>query len=410
MLYHAYQAYADATEPLRAMAGLGLGMGRSWKELGGIGFEDTILGRNLGALLEMTVRAKLTHTRPPYDIGKVTVGDRELTMREEVALSLPFCDLLHFAKDNVTTAQPKMLVVAPLSGHFATLLRGTVETLSRDHDVYLTDWKNARDIPLSQGRFGFDDYIDYVIRCLEHIGPGGHLLAVCQPCVQALAAVAVMAEDRNPAEPRSMTLMAGPIDTRISPTKVNELATNHSIEWFEKNLIYAVPFPLPGTGRRVYPGFVQLMAFMSMNMDRHANAHRDLFGHLAAGRAAEADKIMNFYDEYFAVMDLTAEFYLETVKKVFQDALLAKGELTYRGRRVNPGVIRRTALLTVEGDKDDICAVGQTAAAHELCSTLRPHLKRHHLQPGVGHYGTFSGKRWNGQIYPNIRNLVLAVH
>ncbi|HTJ62849.1 MAG TPA: polyhydroxyalkanoate depolymerase [Alphaproteobacteria bacterium] len=410
MLYHAYQAMTDASEPMRAMARMGLGMGRAWKEFGWPGFDDTIFGRNLGALLEMTARAKLIHARPPYDIGTVMVGNREVPVREEVVLSLPFCNLLRFAKDDVATAQPKMLVVAPLSGHFATLLRSTVETLSRDHDVYITDWKNARDVPLAEGPFGFDDYIDYVIRCLEHIGPGGHLLAVCQPCVQALAAVAVMAEDRNPAEPRSMTLMAGPIDTRISPTKVNILATTNSIGWFEKNLIYKVPFRLPGAGRKVYPGFIQLMAFMSMNMDRHVTAHRDMFDHLAAGRLDEADKIKNFYDEYFAVLDLTAEFYLETVKKVFQDALLAKGELTYRGRPVNPGVIRRTALLTVEGDKDDICAVGQTAAAHELCSTLRPHLRRHHLQPGVGHYGTFSGKRWNGQIYPNIRNLVLAVH
>jgi polyhydroxyalkanoate depolymerase len=410
MLYHAYQAYADASEPVRAAARWGLSIGRALKVLSGSDIAGTIVGKNLGAVLEMTVRARLVHSRPAYNVGKVIVGNCEVPVREEVVLSLPFCDLLRFAKDDVTTAQPKMLVVAPLSGHFATLLRSTVETLSRDHDVYITDWKNARDIPFSQGRFGFDDYIDYVIRFLEHIGPGAHLLAVCQPCVQALAAVAVMAEDRNPAEPLSMTLMAGPIDTRISPTRVNELATTHSIDWFEKNLIHTVPFRLRGAGRRVYPGFVQLTAFMSMNMDRHVNAHRDLFGHLAAGRTAEADKIISFYDEYFAVLDLTAEFYLETVKKVFQDAALAKGELTYRGRKVNPGVIRRTALLTVEGDKDDICAVGQTAAAHELCSTLRPHLRRHHLQAGVGHYGTFSGKRWNGQIYPNIRNLVLAVH
>jgi polyhydroxyalkanoate depolymerase len=302
-----------------------------------------------------------------------------------------------------------MLVVAPLSGHFATLLRSTVETLSRDHDVYITDWKNARDIPTSEGRFGFDDYIDYVIKFLEFLGPNSHVLAVCQPCVQTLAAVALMAEDRNPAQPLSMTLMAGPIDTRISPTVVNTLATSHPHAWFEENLIYRVPFRLPGAGRRVYPGFVQLFAFMSMNMGRHAGAHRDLYFHLANGRVDAAAKIKDFYDEYFAVLDLPAEFYLETIDKVFQRALLAKGELTHRGRKINPSAIRRTALLTVEGDKDDICAVGQTAAAHDLCSTLRPHLKRHHLQAGVGHYGTFSGKRWNGQIYPQIRNLVLAM-
>ena len=404
MLYHAYQAYADASEPIRAMARMGLGFGKIFKAFGG-----ESLWRDVAGLLELTARSHMTHARPPYGIDKVLVGNREVAVREEVVLSLPFCNLLRFAKDDIATAQPKMLVVAPLSGHFATLLRNTVETLSRDHDVYITDWKNARDVPLSEGRFGFDDYVDYVIKCLETLGPGAHLLAVCQPCVQALAAVALMAEDKHPCQPLSMTLMAGPIDTRISPTKVNELATSHSLDWFKNNLIYSVPFRLKGSGRKVYPGFIQLFAFMSMNMDRHVNAHRDLYFHIANGRVEEAEKIMTFYDEYFAVLDLPAEFYIETVSKVFQDALLAKGELTYRGRKVRPGAIHRTALLTVEGEKDDICSVGQTAAAHDLCSTLRPHLRRHHLQAGVGHYGTFSGKRWNGQIYPQIRNLVLAV-
>jgi polyhydroxyalkanoate depolymerase len=404
MLYHAYQAHADASEPIRAMARAGLGFGKMFKAFGG-----SSIGRDIAALLELTSRATMIHTRPPYDITTVMVGNREVAVREEIVLSLPFCNLLRFAKDDIATAQPKMLVVAPLSGHFATLLRNTVETLSRDHDVYITDWKNARDIPLSEGTFGFDDYVDYVIKCLETIGPGTHLLAVCQPCVQALAAVSLMAEDKNPCQPLSMTLMAGPIDTRISPTKVNELATSKSLDWFKNNLIYGVPFRLKGSGRKVYPGFIQLFAFMSMNMDRHVKAHRDLYYHLAAGRIEEAEKIMTFYDEYFAVLDMPADFYIETISKVFQDALLAKGELTYRGRKINPGAIRRTALLTVEGEKDDICSVGQTAAAHDLCNTLRPHLKRHHLQAGVGHYGTFSGKRWNGQIYPQIRNLVLAV-
>jgi len=404
MLYHAYQAYADASEPVRAMARIGLGFGKIINTLGGPSF-----GRDIAALLELTARSKMIHTRPPYDIDKVMVGNREVAVREEVVLSLPFCNLLRFAKDDVITAQPKMLVVAPLSGHFATLLRNTVETLSRDHDVYITDWKNARDIPMSAGNFGFDDYVDYVIKCMEFIGPDAHVLAVCQPCVQTLAAVSLMAEDKNPCQPLSMTLMAGPVDTRISPTEVNKLATSHSLDWFKNNLIYSVPFRLKGAGRKVYPGFIQLFAFMSMNMDRHVNAHRDLYHHLAAGRIEQAEKIMTFYDEYFAVLDMPADFYIETIAKVFQQALLAKGELTHRGRKINPGAIHRTALLTVEGEKDDICSVGQTAAAHDLCSTLRPHLRRHHLQAGVGHYGTFSGKRWNGQIYPQIRNLVLAV-
>jgi poly(3-hydroxybutyrate) depolymerase len=402
MLYHAYQAYADASEPLRALARAGISMGQMLQSI-----NDLAIVQSVSALLELTARSRLSHTRPSYQIDSALVGNEEVPVREETALSLPFCNLLHFVKDGVE-GQPKMLVVAPLSGHFATLLRKTVATLLRDHDVYITDWKNARDVPLSDGCFGFEDYVDYVIRFLEALGPETHVLAVCQPCVQALAAVAIMSEDNHPAVPPSLTLMAGPIDTRIDPTAVNELATSRPIEWFENKLIARVPFRFPGAGRRVYPGFVQLFAFMSMNADKHANAHRNLYRHLSSGQIEEAEAIKAFYDEYFSVLDLPAEFYIETVQLVFQEARLAKGELTYRGRKVEPGAIRRTALLTVEGERDDICSVGQTAAAHEMCNSLRPHLRRHHLQAGVGHYGTFSGKRWNAQIYPVIRNFVLA--
>jgi len=402
MLYHAYQAYADASEPLRALARAGLSMGQMLQSI-----NDLAIVQSVSALLELTARSRLSHTRPSYQIDSALVGNEEVPVREETTLSLPFCNLLHFAKDGVE-GQPRMLVVAPLSGHFSTLLRKTVATLLRDHDVYITDWKNARDVPLSDGCFGFEDYVDYVIRFLEALGPETHVLAVCQPCVQALAAVALMSEDNHPAVPPSLTLMAGPIDTRIDPTAVNELASSRPIEWFESKLIARVPFQFPGAGRRVYPGFVQLFAFMSMNADKHANAHRNLYRHLASGQIEEAEAIKAFYDEYFSVLDLPAEFYIETVQLVFQEARLAKGELTYRGRKVEPGAIRRTALLTVEGERDDICSVGQTAAAHEMCNSLRPHLRRHHLQASVGHYGTFSGKRWNGQIYPVIRNFVLA--
>jgi polyhydroxyalkanoate depolymerase len=296
-----------------------------------------------------------------------------------------------------------------LFGHFATLLRSTVHTLLRDHDVYITDWKNARDVPQSAGRFGFEDYVDYVIRFLQHLGPQTHLLAVCQPCVPALAAVALMGEDKDPCQPRTMTLMGGPIDTRVAPTAVNRLACEKPMQWFEEKLISTVPFRFKGAGRKVYPGFLQLTAFMAMNMERHNEQHRKLYQMLADGDTVEADKIKHFYDEYFAVLDLTAEFYLETVDIVFQRALLARGQMTHRGRVVNPGAIQRTALLTVEGERDDICAVGQTAAAHTLCSSLRPHLKRHHLQPGVGHYGIFSGSKWEKQVYPQVRNMVLAM-
>jgi polyhydroxyalkanoate depolymerase len=300
-------------------------------------------------------------------------------------------------------------VLAPLSGHFATLLTGTVKTLLRDHDVYITDWTNARDVPSEAGRFGVEDYIAYVIRFLEEIGPGAHLFAVCQPCVQALAAVAVMSEDKHPATPRTMTLMAGPIDTRESPTAVNKLAMEKPLSWFERSVIARVPGRYAGRGRKVYPGFVQLTAFVSMNMERHRAAHQKLYAHLAAGETAEAEKIKTFYDEYFAVLDLTEEFYIETIDRVFQRAELATGDFTYRGRKVDPGKIRRTALLTVEGGRDDICALGQTAAAHDLCNSLRPHLKRHHLQANVGHYGTFNGKRWEHEIYPVVRNFILAM-
>ena len=404
MMYHAYQAWSDMLAPARAGARAAL-----WTKQHLGPFADWALPRRMFALADLFANTEVTHHCPPFGIEEVLVGNRLAKVREEVTLSLPFGNLLHFAKDEVVLAQPKMLVVAPLSGHFATLLRSTVEVLLRDHDVYITDWANARDVPLSAGKFGFDDYVEYIIRFLEELGPGANLLAVCQPCVPALVAVAVMAEDQNPAAPRTLTLMGGPVDTRISPTMVNDLATSKSLGWFEDNLISHVPFRYAGRGRRVYPGFLQLTAFMSMNLDRHFGQHRALYQHLAGGADAEARAIRTFYDEYFAVLDLTAEFYLETVDRVFQRALLPQGKLEYRGRAVKPSAIRRTALLTVEGERDDICSVGQTAAAHDLCTSLRPHLKRHHLQPGVGHYGLFAGRKWEHEIYPQVKNLVLAM-
>lgn len=403
MLYQTYQFHDDLIAPLRAVAGRA--RSAEWPRFWAFG---DVVWHRLAAVHELIARFRLTHARPEFGITKVPVGHRIANVTEGIVLDEPFGRLLHFAKD-IETEQPRILVAAPLSGHFATLLRGTVETLLRDHDVYITDWKNARDVPVDAGPFGVDDYVTYLIRFLEAIGPGAHLLAVCQPCVQALAAVAVMSEEDHPATPRSMTLMAGPIDTRESPTSVNELATKHSLSWFEQALIARVPQRYPGRGRRVYPGFVQLVAFMSMNMDRHRAAHRRLYEHLAAGETEEAEKIKAFYDEYFAVLDLTEEFYIETIGRIFQRAELATGAFTYRGRKVDPGAIRKTALLTVEGGRDDICALGQTAAAHDLCRSLRPHLKRHHLQANVGHYGVFNGKRWEREIYPVVRNLILAV-
>ena len=405
MLYSGYQALDDLLTPAR----LGAQVALSFRDTMGP-MADWALPRRMFALMDVFQGAKLTHRRPAYGIDHVRSGNAVVPVREEVLLDLPFGNLLHFAKDDVDTAQPRVLLVAPMSGHFSTLLRSTVQTMLRDHDVYITDWKNARDVPLSAGRFGFDDYIDYVITFLQEIGPGAHMFAVCQPCVPAFAAVALMAEDRDAATPHSMTLMGGPIDPRAAPTVVNDLANERPIEWFENHLITAVPMRYPGGGRRVYPGFLQLAAFMSMNLDRHGAQHRELYQLLADGKDVEADKIKSFYREYFAVLDMTAEFYLETVDRVFQRTLLAKGELTHRGRPVNPGAIRKTALLTVEGEKDDVCAVGQTAAAHALCTGLRPHLKRHHLQIGAGHYGVFSGRKWETEVFPQVRNMILAMN
>ena len=403
MLYQTYQLQEDLYAPLRMMArAMGQLAGPSFWHLGE-GF-----GRPFAAAFEMLSRFELSHVRPDFDIPSVRVGNRDVPVRLETALDLPFGKLLHFAK-NVDAQQARVLITAPLSGHFSTLLRATIETMLRDHDVYLTDWTNARDIPLSAGRFGVDDYVGYLIRFLEEIGPGAHILAVCQPCVQALAAVAVMSRENNPATPRSMTLMAGPIDPRESPTEVNEFAVAKSLAWFQRSVIATVPARYEGGGRRVYPGFLQLVAFMSMNMDRHRNAHRKLYEHLAKGETAEAEKIKKFYDEYFAVLDMTEEFYIETIDRIFQKAELATGNFTYRGEKVDPGLIRKTALLTVEGGRDDICALGQTAAAHDLCRSLAPHLKRHHMQANVGHYGTFSGRRWDREIYPVVRNMILVM-
>jgi polyhydroxyalkanoate depolymerase len=329
MLYLAYQTQSDIMVPVRAWAAMAVAAGGSSL------LAENSATRNLTAAYELIARAGLTHTRPAFGIGSVTVGNRAVEVSEEAAAATPFGTLLHFKK-HAATAQPRVLVVAPLSGHFATLLRATVRTMLPEHDVFITDWHNARDVPLTAGRFGVDEYVEHLIKFLEVMGPGTHMLAVCQPCVAALAAAAVMAEADHPAQPRSLTLMAGPIDTRVNPTRVNELAKTRSIEWFERNLIASVPLRHLGAFRRVYPGFVQLAAFMSMNIDRHVKAHRELYENLADGEAEKAAIIKAFYDEYFAVLDLTAEFYLETVRLIFQEHALPRGRLEYRGRRVDP--------------------------------------------------------------------------
>jgi poly(3-hydroxybutyrate) depolymerase len=401
MMYQLYQAQADLLFPLRQFARMGARLAK----LADCGTCMPSPVRHISAGLIMFAEMGLTHHRPQFGIDVVAVNNRSVAVAEEAADDTPFGTLLHFRKDHAVQ-QPRVLLVAPMSGHFATLLRGTVQVMLPEHDLYITDWKNARDVPLAEGRFGFDEFVDHIIRFLRVMGPGSHVVAVCQPAVAALAAAAVMAQAGDAAVPHSMTLMAGPIDTRVNPTKVNELAQSRSIEWFDRHLISAVPWRFPGAFRHVYPGFVQLSAFMSMNLDRHISAHFGQFRSLVGGDHISAEAHRRFYDEYGAVMDLPAEFYLETVQRVFQEHDLPRGVLTWHGEPVRPMAIRRMGLLTVEGERDDICAIGQTMAALDLCSRIPVNLKQDHLQTGVGHYGVFSGRRWANEVYPRVREMI----
>ena len=400
MIYQAYQSHVDIMSPLRTVAKM------ISPYLGGARRGATTwAARKLAATCEVMKLTELTHKRRDFGINSVKIGTQDVAVREVADHITPFCTLLHFKKD-IATVQPRVLIVAPMSGHFATLLRQTVRTMLADHDVYITDWHNARDVPLSSGRFGLDEYIEHLIIFLGVLGPGAHLVAICQPCVPALAAVAIMSEDNHAATPASLTLMAGPIDCRISPTAVNKLATSKPIAWFEQNLIDAVPYRHGGALRKVYPGFVQISAFMNMNLDRHVHSIRQFYRDLVNGDIEKANATRSFYEEYFAVADLPAEFYLETVKLVFQEYALARGKLTWRGRKIDPRAIRRTALLTVEGEKDDICALGQTLAAHDFCSGLKQYMLTHYIEAGAGHYGVFSGRRWHNNIYPVVREAI----
>jgi poly(3-hydroxybutyrate) depolymerase len=403
MLYMAYQAHCDVLTPVRLLAQAAGGVLRQpWPF-----FSDHFLVRSAAAACELVSRTGISHQRPDFKIAKTLVDGREVAVTEEVALRHPFCSLVHFKKAG-SVHQPRVLLVAPLSGHFATLLRGTVETLLPEHDVWIADWINARNVPLTKGRFGLDDYIDLVEDFLRHIGPGAHVIAVCQPAVPVLAAVALLAAEDDPVQPKSMTLMGGPIDTRVAPTQVNLLATSRPLEWFERTVIETVPARYPGAFRRVYPGFLQLAGFMTMNLDRHVTAHFDLFKHLVRGDGESAEATRRFYDEYCSVMDLPADFYIETIDRVFQQHALPLGTFESRGRRVDPAAIEKAALLTVEGEKDDICAPGQTLAAHDLCTRIPAAKKASHLQPQVGHYGVFNGKRWRNEIYPKVRDFIRA--
>jgi poly(3-hydroxybutyrate) depolymerase len=372
----------------------------------------TTLGKSAAAALELFERSTRRYSKPAWDINTTWVDGQEVAVREHRLVSKPFCNLLHFERDLPANhaADPKVLLVAPMAGHFPTLLRGTVRDMLPDHDVYVTEWEDARRVPRAAGPFDVDDYIDYIIEFVRYFRGDVHVIAVCQPTVAAFAAVALMEAVRDRCVPRSLVLMAGPIDTRESPTEVNCFAKTHDLEWFDRNLITQVPWPHPGMLRDVYPGFLQLSGFMGMNLDRHLTAHRQHFQNLIRGDGDSADKHREFYDEFLAVMDLSAEFYLQTIRTVFLEHSLPKGEMLHRGWPVDPSKIRRVPLMTVEGEKDDVTGVGQTYAAHKLCTNLPSSMRQHHLQPGAGHYGVFNGARFRDEILPKVRNFIALHH
>jgi len=406
-LYWLYEMGHAALDPARALADAA----RLYFKNPVNPLAHTVYGKSVAASLELFERSTRRYGRPDWLIEHTTVGAERVPVHIETVWERPFCRLLHFERafrHMPRRPQPKLLIVAPMSGHYATLLRGTVEAFLPNHEVYITDWRNARSVPAADGRFDLDDYIDYVISILHRLGGDTHVIAVCQPSVPVLAAVALMEADDDPYVPLSMVLMGGPIDTRINPNSVNKLAKTRGLDWFRRHVITKVPFPHPGFMRDVYPGFLQLHGFVSMNLDRHLQAHHDLFLHLVKGDGDSAQKHRAFYDEYLAVMDLTAEFYLQTVDTVFIRHALPKGEMKHRRRHVDPSAIRRVALMTVEGEHDDISAVGQTAAALALCVNIPDERKVHYLQPEVGHYGVFNGSRFRAEIAPRIADFVLS--
>ena len=400
VFYQLYEMNHAAMAPLRMMAEALQQAQRSPLNP----LADTAAGRTMSAGLEVFERMTRRYGKPEFGLEETVVDGKSVPIVEKTVWSKPFCNLIHFERELPAgpATGPKIVLVAPMSGHYATLLRGTVEALLPSADVYITDWIDARMVPLADGSFDLDDYIDYIIEIVHHLGPGVNLVAVCQPAVPVLAAVAVMEAADDPLSPASMTLMGGPIDTRIKPTAVNELAQNKPIEWFRDNVVMTVPFPHPGFSRSVYPGFLQLSGFMSMNLERHVTAHKDFFMHLVKNDGDPAEKHREFYDEYLAVMDLTAEFYLQTVDTVFIKHALPKGEMMHRDARVDTAAIRKVALLTVEGENDDISGVGQTQAAHTICPNIPETMRLHYMQPDVGHYGVFNGSRFRREIAPRI--------
>ncbi|HEY2481383.1 MAG TPA: polyhydroxyalkanoate depolymerase [Caulobacteraceae bacterium] len=409
MLYALHETAYRTAAPLRVAAELARDFWRS--PFNPAAASD--LGRTLSASADLTASLTRRYFRPQWNVDSVNVNGRAVAVSRETVWRSPWVKLRRFHRDpdglrraGAPSESPAVLIAAPLSGHFATLLRGTVQTFLTDHDVYVTDWSNARDVPIFEGRFDFHDYIDAIIDMLGEIGRRTHVVAVCQPGPPALAASALMAESGDPLRPASLTLMGSPIDARLSPTATNQLAESRPFTWFQSRMIYTVPPPYAGALRRVYPGFVQLYSFLSMNVEAHQSAHWRYFGHLVRGDGDSAEKHREFYDEYLSVLDLSEEFYLQTVDEVFQRHLLPKGEMVHRGRRVAPKAMTDIGLMTVEGERDDISGVGQTQAAHGLCANIPGAMHELHVQPGVGHYGVFNGRRFVEEIYPRVRQFI----
>ncbi|QQS14787.1 MAG: polyhydroxyalkanoate depolymerase [Rhodospirillales bacterium] len=407
MLYSLYHANRQLSQPVRWAADLaGEIYGSPTNPL-----STTWFGKTMAASAEIVSRLTRYYGKPEFDLPTTKVDGREVAVNEEILVRKAFCNLVRFRRDLgglPPRNDPKVLVVAPMSGHYATLLRGTVEALLPEHDVHITDWLDARDVPLVDGNFDLNTYVDYVADFLRYLGPDVHVIAVCQPSVPVMGAASLMAAADDPMQAKSITLMGGPIDTRLSPTVPNDLAMRNSMMWFRQTVISSVPFGFPGAMRRVYPGFMQLTSFISMNLDRHINAHMRQFDHLVRGDGDSAESHRDFYDEYLAVMDLTAEFYLDTIQVVFKEHHLPRGLWVSGGRQIDPSAIRKPALMTVEGELDDISGVGQTKAAHALTPNIPAGRRVHYEQKGVGHYGIFNGRRWREQIMPRVRDFIRA--
>lgn len=410
MLYHAYEMTHAAISPMRAAARMGQEVMRyPFNPLA-----ESYGSRAVSAALEMFINATRRYGKPEFEIDTTTVDGVETPVVEETVLSKPFCNLLHFRRDTPAARarrDPKVLMIAPMSGHYATLLRGTVKAMLPEHEVFITDWVDAREVPMAQGTFDLDDFTDYIIEMVEHLSADGEriaVMAVCQPGIPAMAAASLMAKAKNPKRPASLVLMGSPIDASCNPKQPNDFARGRSLGWFEQNVIVRVPWPNLGFMRRVYPGFLQLTGFMSMNLDRHVDAHVTHFQHLVRGDGDGGDAHRRFYDEFMAVMDLTAEFYLQTIERVFQKRLMAIGAYLYRNTLVEPAAIEDIGLMTIEGEKDDITGLGQTEAAHKLATGLAAKHRKHLAVEGVGHYGVFNGSRWRNSIQPEVRDFIRA--